>query len=427
MRIYIPMRRLTLIAFLCVFSVYGCSSNTDSNTISNSSNNNSNSSNRGNGTLLSGDRFGENPSIATSVVGNHVNVYVAWEEPAGQLLGQPTIVFRRSTDGGILFEDRQNLFTYNNPSGSHPVLAAVGEDVYLAWVETDQGESEIRFSVSHNSGQSFTSPIRVSDIGKTSDSPAIAASQSFVYFVWLELDSSDIRFRRYDNSKQDFDDSTNLSNDGTATVDPSVSTADGEVYVAWQDTLDNNSGGNDVEDILFARDPNAGQFPPLPAHQNLSSNLSNSTHPAVAADGQNVYVLWEDFSSTVNNSSILSFQRSTDGGVTFDPQDAIEITLAGVPANRPRMAADGGHVFIVWDNPVPNPDPGKQGSLQIVFAKSDDQGTSFNAPLNISQNPTSAKNPAVSGINGQAYVVWEGQFETSPQDFEQRIFFYKPS
>ncbi|GEM_PF-3431802 len=414
------LRQLLIIAFACF--VYACGGSESSNT-NNNSNPNPNNPNPGNGTLLSGNS-GFNPTIAASFVTDRVNVYVVWEEPSG------LIIFRRSLDGGTTFDPLRRLFPID-PIGSQPVLAAVGENIYLVWAKTNQGRSEILFSVSHDAGQSFSLPVSVSEIGRTSVTPALTVSQSFVYVAWLDLDLGDILFRRSDPTGSGFDNNLvahpilNLSNNNgtaTSTANPSVSTANGNVYVAWNDSLPNNPSGNQVEDINFARSTDEGKSFDTPT--NRSSNLTNSTHPIIAADDQDVYVVWEDFSS--NNSSILAFQRSSDGGITFPNQNNREILLSGVTANGPKMVADGDNVFIAWDNPAPNPNPGQQGSLQIFFSKSDDQGNIFSIQPNISQNPNSAKSPAIAAAQGEAYVVWEGQFETSPQNFEQRIFFFKP-
>ncbi len=426
MAYHTPLRRLIIIiAFVCF--VYGCGSG-ESNTNNNSSTN-PNNSNLGNGKPLS-QNYGINPTVAASVVGNHVNVYVAWEEPFGI---QPSIVFRRSIDGGITFEPLRHLHFPVVQEGSHPVLAAVGEDVYLVWVgEAGQGYREILFSVSHSAGQlnpdksdSFTAPVSVSGGGKTSVNPTLAVSPSFVYVAWLDLDSGDIFFRRSDPTGGEFDDDLvahpilNLSNHGTATsaANPSVSTANGNVYVAWDDALTNNPGGNQVEDILFVKSIDEGQN--FSQSTNLSSNLTNSMHPVIAANDQNVYVVWEDFSSSINSNSILLFRHSSDGGVTFDTLP--EIPLLGATTTGPRMAADDSHVFIVW----PDSDP-DLGTRQIFLTRSSNSGVNFGIPFDISQNPQSSQNPSVAAAQGNAYVVWEGQFETSPQDFEQRIFFFKP-
>jgi hypothetical protein len=415
------LRQLIVIAFVCL--VYGCGG--DQNSTNNNSNTNPTNPNPGNGKPLS-QSFGINPTIAASVVGNHVNVYVAWEEPVGR---QPSIVFRRSTDGGITFEPLRHLFPVIQ-EGSHPILAAVGEDVYLVWVgDAGQGNREILFSVSHSAGQlnpdqsdSFTAPASVSGGGRTSVSPALAVSPSFVYVTWLDLDSGDTFFRRSDHTGQDFEDNTNpilnLSNSGTAssTANPSVSTDNGNVYVVWEDFLPNNPSGNQAGDVLFAKSIDEGQS--FDSSENLSSNLTNSMHPATAAANDKLFVLWEDFSTNINNNSILAFQHSTNGGASFGTRT--EIVLSGVTTTGPRMAADGDHVFIVW----PDRDP-DSGTRQVFLARSSNSGSSFGIPFDISQNPQSSQNPSITAAQGEAYAVWEGQSGTGP-NATQLIFFFKP-
>jgi hypothetical protein len=421
MPLYMLVRPLIVASFL--FLLAGCGSGGSST--GNSTTNSTNSSNTSNGIDLS-KNYGFNPTVAAAQVNDHVNVYAAWEG-IGQR-GQLFILFTRSTDGGLTFETPRSLFAAI-PEGSHPGLVASGESVYLVWVASQgQGNSEITFSFSNNAGNSFTTPVRVSDLGKRSTNPSIAVTSSQVQIAWLDEGAGDVFFRRssifgidFEPAFDNLNTALNLFQNGTAIEHPSLAAEGANIYVVWQDLLSrtNDPTASQAADVSFVKSTDSGQsFSPNPP-QNLSVNLTNSTHPIAAAVGDNVYILWEDFSS--NNSSILAFRRSSDRGITFPIQNNREIQLSGVTATGPRMAADGNHIFIVWDNPSPNVNPDQEGSLQILFARSDDQGNRFGIPLNISQNPISAKNPAIAAADAQAFVVWEGQ-----QDSQQKIFFYKP-
>lgn len=435
MLLNILVRPLIVASFLFLLAGCGSGGSSTGNSTTNSTTNSTNSSNTSNGIDLS-KNYGYNPTVAASVVNDHVNVYVAWE---GLFRGNPFIFFTRSTNGGQTFEDPRRLFPAI-PEGSHPVLAAAGRNVFLVWTDSPGlGTSEVKFSYSDQEGQfslaqgdTFKPPTRI-DLGSRSLNPTMAVSQTqtqtAIYVAWLDQGNTDsnILFRRSFNF---FDDLAQnpiqpLSQNGAATGRSSIAVQFDDaaqkdsVYVAWQDSLDrvSNPNATELEDILFVRSSNQGEG--FSAPENRSLNSTNSVHPTVAAVGKTVYLLWEDFSS--NNSSILAFRQSSDRGITFPILNNREIQLSGVTATGPRMAADGNHIFIVWDNPSPNVNPDQEGSLQILFARSDDQGNRFGIPLNISQNPTSAKNPAITAASGQAFVVWEGQ-----QDSQQKIFFYKP-
>lgn len=427
-----------LITIILFCLLYACSAG-DTTSENTSNNSTPPAPNPGNGIDVS-KNYGLDPTIAATVVNGHVNVYIAWQ---GLFRGDPYIFFARSTNGGQAFEDPRRLFPAI-PDGSHPVLAASGRNVFLVWADSPGlGTREVKFSYSDQEGQfsltqgdSFKPPTRI-DLGSRSLNPTIGVSQTqtqtAIYVAWLDqgISNNDIFFRRSFNF---FDDLAqypirSLSQSGSATGRPSIAaqfddvSQEDRVYVAWQDLLDriNNPNATELEDVLFVRSTNEGEG--FSAPENLSFNSTNSMHPIVAAVGDNVYVLWEDFS--LNNSSILAFRRSSDKGETFPAQNNRDILLSGVTTTGPSMAVDGNHIFIVWNNPAPNPNPGQEGSLQIFFARSDDQGNGFGIPFNISLNPTSAKNPAIAAADGQAYVVWQGQVGTGAAA-QDRIFFYRP-
>ena len=81
----------------------------------------------------------------------------------------------------------------------------------------------------------------------------------------------------------------------------SIDTLD-SVYTVWE--------GNPSRDILFKR--NTISFDPS---INLSDNTGDARRstPAIAASGNNVYVLWCD----IIQSFDIFYRRSTDGGANF--------------------------------------------------------------------------------------------------------------
>jgi hypothetical protein len=86
------------------------------------------------------------------------------------------------------------------------------------------------------------------------------------------------------------------------------------VYVVWSEAIPLLEGGQNPStvDILYTRSTNGG------ASFGSTVNLTNSTplsfFPAVAASGNNVYVVWVD--SSVGNFNIF-YTRSTNGGASF--------------------------------------------------------------------------------------------------------------
>ena len=120
----------------------------------------------------------------------------------------------------------------------------------------------------------------------------------------------------------------NLSNNDGLSIFPVVAISGNNVYVAWWDDSLGNS------EILYRRSTNNGaSFGPI---ENLSNSEGVSTHPAIAASGNNMYVVWDD--STSGNAEIL-YRRSADGGANFSPTQILSANPGG--SADPSIAASG--------------------------------------------------------------------------------------
>ena len=82
-----------------------------------------------------------------------------------------------------------------------------------------------------------------------------------------------------------------------------------------------------------------------PSIINLSDNPTTSRHPAMAVSDSNVYVVWEDESS--GNGDIL-YKRSTDGGATFS--EVINLSDNEGESTAPAIAVSGSNVYVVWED-----------------------------------------------------------------------------
>src|SRR5688572_18425878 len=138
----------------------------------------------------------------------------------------------------------------------------------------------------------------------------------------------------------------NISNNPGDSIYPAIAASGNNTYVVWQD--DNFGEGVSYDrknyDILFARSVDGGK-----SFQNIT-NLSNSTaiseRPTIVAYDNNVYVIWVE--NGLNERNIL-FRKSTDGGNTFD--QTIHMGSSGhakVPVLPKAMDAFGDNVYVVW-------------------------------------------------------------------------------
>ena len=134
------------------------------------------------------------------------------------------------------------------------------------------------------------------------------------------------------------------------------------------------------------------------APKNVSNNTDFSFTPQMAVDSAgNIYAVWED--DTANNSNIL-FSRSTDGGATFSTPRNLSNT-SGFSFN-PRIFVDSNNnINVVWEDDTP-------GNLDVFYSHSNDTGTTFSTPVNVSNDSSDSSSPQVAADSaGNVFVVWE--------------------
>lgn len=352
------------------------------------------------------------PQIAAS----GSTLYVAWYDDRN---GASDVYFRSSGDDGTNWNETARLDTdapgQNASNGVR--LCADGSNVYVAWIDSRNGASDVYFNSSNDFGQTW----QASDVRLDTDAAGaasstevgIACSGSHVYVVWVdERDGAgDVRF----NTSADGG-TTWLANDLRIDTNAAGSTSSSEPRIAVGDQLDvvwiedgdvyaNHSEDNgatwSVSQIRVDRDPSA-----IP-------NLSGS--PRVAVQGTNVYVVWQD---DRNGAFDVYYNQSFDGGANFGPLDK-RLDNGDLPGFRPSVApeicADGFNVYVTWQ------DLRQLGNAfdDVYFNRSNDGGITWYGDRRIDYGDTDGKtqseNPAIS-CNGQTIaIVWSDARAGGPE------------
>jgi hypothetical protein len=157
-------------------------------------------------------------------------------------------------------------------------------------------------------------------------------------------------------------------------------------YVIWRD----NTPGND--EIFFRASQGLGTI-------NLSNTTGDSANPQIATAGNNVYVTWSD--DTPGNRDIF-FSASNNNGTSFGPP--INISNNTGDSLAAQIAAIGSNVYVTWEDDTP-------GNRDIFFAASNNNGTSFSTPINLSNNTGFSQIPQIAAIGNNVYVTWQ---DTTP-------------
>jgi hypothetical protein len=198
------------------------------------------------------------------------------------------------------------------------------------------------------------------------------------------------------NSLQYFDKGINLSNNSGHSEYPHLAADGSNVYVIWND----DTSGN--RDIYFKRSTNdACTFSET---LNISNQSGSSLDQQIAVSGKNVYVIWEHIPE--NNGRIF-FVRSTDSGANFE-----EIKNLGNNTGfngYPQIAVSGRNVYLVWHD----------ASHGILFTRSTDSGANFDEIKNLGNSSGNNGYPQIAVSGSNVYVIWTSNI----QEKNGQIFF----
>lgn len=344
--------------------------------------------------------FSFTPQVAVDGSGN---IFMAWEDDTNT---NSNILFSRSTDGGVTFSTPMNIS--NTAGASFNPRIAVGSDgsVNVVWIDNTPGNQDIMFSRSTDSGVTFATPKNLSNDPANSSGPQITTDSSGVIYVVWESDTLNmgVLFSRSTDGGATFSAPMILSTNTAGSVGPEIAVdLSGGVSVVWED---DNQG---TADVSFSHSADHGAT--FSAAKSLSLNVGNSVTPQVGLDSTgNINVVWANNSPSHFDAF---FARSTDKGATFSTPK--NLSSGTGDAKTPQIAVDaGGNIDVVWaDNtpPVSNAD--------IYFARSSDGGTTFSSPQNISNDSGLSGNPWLTvDAGGNIDVAWE---DNTPGN--QDIFF----
>src|SRR4030043_1661045 len=136
-------------------------------------------------------------------------------------------------------------------------------------------------------------------------------------------------------------------------------------------------------------------------NKRLTNNAGSSSYPAIAVDGSNIYVVWED--NTPGNLEIY-FKKSDEGGATWTTNK--RLTNNAGYSYVPAIAVDGSNICVVWEDYTP-------GNYEIYFKKSDDGGATWATKKRLTNNAGDSQYPAIAADGSNIYVVGQNLIPTS--------------
>ncbi|HXG07872.1 MAG TPA: sialidase family protein [Nitrososphaera sp.] len=145
---------------------------------------------------------------------------------------------------------------------------------------------------------------------------------------------------------------------------------------------------------------------------NLTNNEQDSVYGQVAAWNNSVYVIWQDSVSGGNYDIFI--KKSVDSGRTFGSH--INLSNNSGFSEHPKLSVYGSNVYAVWADNSP-------GNREILFSRSIDNGTIFEAIQNLSNDSSDSYNQEIAAYGDNVHILW---LDRNPDETSRILFRSSP-
>jgi hypothetical protein len=276
----------------------------------------------------------------------------------------------------------------------------------------------LRFIRSTDGGKSWRRPVNVTDdaeFGTHNFHALLAAPDGSIYVSWLDsrTGTSGAWLTRSADGGRTWEPSRRV---GSGEACPCCRTAlavapSGALYIAWRMVLP-----GDVRDVVVARSDDHGHTwqEPVRVHaDNWVYPGCPHAGPSLQVDSTGrVHVAWW---TGKTGAAGVAYARSDDGGRSFNAPVPLGIANYSRPAHVQLGLGRGGVVAAAWDD-------GTMETPRIVMRLSRDGGASFGPVQDVSAAGVQAGFPAVAVGDSMLTLVWsEDRGAAAPQPAEHRM------
>jgi hypothetical protein len=301
-----------------------------------------------------------------------------------------TLVYQDNTPGNDVIYFNEKRLTSNNRHSLNPNIAVNGQNIYTVWQDATSMNYEIYFKRSANDGENWEKTINLSRNQEKSLHPAIAVNRSKVYVVWQDKRDGnyEIYFMKSANKGEKWSKPKRLTNNNGNSLKPAIAVNGENIYIVWQD----NTG--EYYEIYFMYSMDKGKNWTKKRLYRSTGELQN---PDIAVQGSNIYVVWDGLR---DNNDEIYFMGSTDKGKHWERK---KLTGKG-QSMYPAIGVNESDIYVVWQD-------NRDGNYEIYLRKSEDKGGSWSGSRRLTNNNGNSRKPDIK-VNGEIIqVVWQDNIE----------------
>ena len=333
----------------------------------------------------------DDDSVYPQISSSSDNIYIVWQESVGSYgTTNYDIFFKRSNDDGNSFGSPINL-SDNVGFSEHPQIASVGNHIYVVWVDDSSGQREIMFSKSLDRGKTFSNSIVVSQNSLSPYHAELAAEGQDVYIVWnsFGMEIGNIIFLAKSNDEGKTFGKLIEIGEGDLETYPKIAASANEYYITW-DRRDHE----DTEILLIKGHKDYNNIQNVTQINKLNNENIDGGESQVAADSDHVIVTWT--SNIPVDKKYVYVSKSINNGNAFGDNIPISSTNS---SNVENILIDD-NSYIIWQDNV-------HGNYDIFYTKGNSNGTGTDKPINVSNNIGVSECPSITVSTTAIHMTWE--------------------
>jgi len=326
------------------------------------------------------------------------NIHVVFEEARD---GNFEIYYKRSTDSGLTWTKDIRL-TNNAEISKLPSIAVNGSNVHVVWSNwawkdyLGDSSMELFYKRSEDNGVTWTPDIQLTDVfDGIAEWATIAVNGSNVHVMWSDARDRlnwEIYYMRSVDNGYTWSNEIRLTNDPSYSGCPETAVNGSNIHVIWSDSR------LGAYEVFYKKSIDNGMtWSTDMAISNLDGRPTYAE--SIEVYGNTVHVAMTDDRFTVfpDMNYEIYYRRSTDNGNTWDNE--VRLTDALGDQDAADVAVNQSNIFVMWQD-------NRTGTRQIYFKKSTDNGKTWETDVQITSGEENSLWPELSTNNICLPSLW---------------------
>ncbi len=305
--------------------------------------------------------------------------------------------YRRSTDLGRTWEEPVILApALVSVEYLRPSIAACNTDVHAVWCVTAEGMRTVYYRHSTDDGVTWGEERVLSAPNGDCYAPMVAVMNNHVHVIWTADDmmGKNLIYRKSDDGGETWNEEEVVVPSFFA-LGGTIAVSGSTVHLAYMDMRWGYS------EIVYRHSTDDGET--WEEEQRMTDWMKASTGPSIAAEGNDVHLLWHDFYSGSLN---VFYKYSWDGGKSWGAEQ--QMTMWNVDpwgAGWPCVAVCGSQVHVTWGD-YRRRETDDTAPSEVYYMTSPDAGVTWQEEIPLSIDSLYAYGASVAVSGSSVHTVW---------------------